>query len=263
MRNTATGVAGLNTPHVIARRYAERSLSWAPVMAFLPARFVLVFLAEAVTAALLWLRGVPDPWQASYGWWMVYGTLTDIGCLVLLTRLTRREAMGIVDLLGLDSERLGKQLRYFPGYLVAFFVPVVLTFVISGLFYGSELPPQVAAIHVPFWAKGYSVVIWPVIWCFTEDVVYVGYLLPRLEARTKQPWFAVCVVVLFWGIQHVVIPFIPDARYLLSRFITALVTVGGLTCIFTLWGRRLVAAIGVHWVADVLAALLANFRAGV
>jgi membrane protease YdiL (CAAX protease family) len=254
-------VVGINAPQAIARRYSEKRLSWVPVFAFLPARFFLALLAEALTAAFFWLRGVHDPWQASYGWWMVYSTLTDIGCLVLLFWLTRREGIGIFDLLGLDRESFGRQLRSFPIYFLLFLVPVALTFVISGLFYGSQLTPQVAVINVPLWAKLYSVVVWPIIWCFTEDVVYLGYLLPRIEAQTRQVWLAALVVVLFWGVQHFVIPFIPDATYLISRFVTALVTVGGLTMIFTLRGRRMIPAIGVHSVTDILSALLANFLA--
>jgi hypothetical protein len=139
MTNNATTLTSVNALQVIARRYSDKRLSWAPVIAFLPARFFFAFLAETITAGLLWLQGVPDPWQASYGWWMVYGTLTDIGCLALLVWLTRREGIGVFDLLGLDHERLGKQLKTFPGYFGAFLVPVALTFVISGAFYGSEL----------------------------------------------------------------------------------------------------------------------------
>ncbi len=80
---------------------------------------------------------------------MVYGTLTDIACLAVLGWFTRCEDNRIFDLLGLDRESFSKQIRYFPGYFLAFLVPLVLTFILSGLFYSSQLPPQVAAVHVP------------------------------------------------------------------------------------------------------------------
>jgi len=98
-------------------------------------------------------------------------------------------------------------------------------------------------------------------WCFTEDMVYLGYLMPRMEALTKRTWQAALIVVLFWGRQHLAIPFIPDASCLISRFLTALVTAGGLTLIFLRWGRRMVPTISVHWVNDLLSAILANFLA--
>jgi membrane protease YdiL (CAAX protease family) len=246
-----------NDPKAIRKRFAEQHLSWWPVIAFLPARFCFAFLAEAVTAGILWALGVPHPWQTSAGWWMVYGTLTDIGCLSVLVWLTRREGIRIRDLLGFQRERLGHQLKYAPGYLLAFVPVIALTYLLSGLFYGSQQPPQVTVIHLPLWASISSVLVWPVIWGFTEEVVYLGYLLPRMEVITGRTWRAGLIVVLFWGIQHFVIPFIPDAKYLISRYLIATVTVGGMTLIFLLWRRRMVPAIIVHYVSDVGAALLA------
>jgi uncharacterized protein len=148
------------------------------------------FLAEAITAGILWVQGVHNPWQASAGWWTVYGTITDIGCLSVLVWLTRREGIRILDLLGLQRENLRTQLKYAPGYLVAFLPVIALAYLISGLFYGSQLAPQVAAIHLPLWAGIYSVVVWPVMWGFTEEVVYLGYLLPLMEVLTKRVWLA-------------------------------------------------------------------------
>lgn len=205
------------------------------------------------------MQGVHNPWQASAGWWTVYGTITDIGCLSVLVWLTRREGIRILDLLGLQRENLRTQLKYAPGYLVAFLPVIALAYLISGLFYGSQLAPQVAAIHLPLWAGIYSVVVWPVMWGFTEEVVYLGYLLPRMEVLSKRVWLAGVIVVLFWGIQHFGIPFIPDGKYLISRYIIASVTVGGLTIIFLLWGRRMIPGIIVDYLSDTGAALLAAF----
>src|SRR5438067_12434364 len=115
-----------NDPNAIRKRFAEKHLSWFPVIAFLPARFFFALLAEAITAGILWVQGVPNPWQASTGWWTVYGTITDIGCLFVLVWLTRREGIRIVGLLGLQRENLGKQLKYAPGYILAFLPVVVL-----------------------------------------------------------------------------------------------------------------------------------------
>lgn len=162
-----------NDTNEIRKRFSEKHLSWFPIIAFLPARFFFAFLAEAITAGILWVQGVPNPRQASAGWWTVYGTLTDIGCLSVLVWLTRREGIRIVDLLGLQHENLGKQLKYAPGYILAFLPVIALSTLISGLFYGPQLAPQVAVIHLPLWAGIYSVVVWPVIWGFTEEVVYL------------------------------------------------------------------------------------------
>jgi hypothetical protein len=36
----------------------------------------------------------------------VYGTLIDVGCVLLLWRLTRREGIGLLDLVGFQRSRL-------------------------------------------------------------------------------------------------------------------------------------------------------------
>jgi hypothetical protein len=72
-----------------------------------------------------------------------------------------------------------------------------------------------------------------------------------MEVLTGPTWRAGLIVVLFWRIQHFVIPFIPDAKYLISRYLIATVTVVWLTLISLLWRRHMVAAIIVHYVSNV------------
>ena len=99
--------------------------------------------------------------------------------------------------------------------------------------------------------------IWPIIWGFTEELVYLGYLLPRLQAWTGKTVLSVMIVVAMWGLQHSVIPFIGDQRYQASRVLGALIVVGGMTAIFMLGRRRLISAMIVHYVADFGAAISA------
>lgn len=111
-------------------------------------------------------------------------------------------------------------------------------------------------IDLPVWATVYSVAVWPLLWAVTEQVFYLGYLLPRLDALTGRTWVAVVIVVAVWGGQHLVIPFIPDATYLISRLLTALVVSLGMTLVFVWLRRRLLTTTLIHWVADAPTALL-------
>ena len=241
----------------VHRRYADLGLSWWPVLLFLPARTVLSYVSQAVTAGILWATGNPQPWQSSTGWWMVYGTLTDVSCLLLLTWLVRRERLRLFDLLGLQRAGIVQQLRSGLLYVLACVPVVAISTIVARLFYGDELVPQVAAIHTPGWATGYSIAVWPVIWGFTEELVYLGYLLPRIEAMTGRTWLSAALVVLMWGLQHAVIPYIPDGKYLVARVVGALIVVGGMTLIFLLGRRRIISAMIVHYVADFGAAISA------
>ena len=246
-----------NEPGPIVDRYRALRLSWWPVLLFLPARTVLSYVSEAIAACVFWLRGSSAPWQESTGWWMVYGTLTDLGCLGLLAWLTRRERLRIRELLGLSRASLVRQLRSGFWYVLAFVPVIVASSLVARLFYADQMVPQVSAIHTPAWASFYSIAVWPIIWGFTEELVYLGYLLPRLQAWTGKAVLSVVIVVAMWGLQHSVIPFIADQRYQASRVLGALIVVGGMTAIFMLGRRRLISAMIVHYVADFGAAISA------
>src|SRR3990172_7555054 len=112
-------VSEKNTLSSICNRYARPGLSWWPVLLFLPARLVFAFVAQALVAAYMVFAGSTDPWNDASAWWPVYSTITDILCLVSLVWLTRREGMGLADLIGVRGVAALKQLAWTPAYLAA------------------------------------------------------------------------------------------------------------------------------------------------
>jgi membrane protease YdiL (CAAX protease family) len=79
--------------------------------------------------------------------------------------------------------------------------------------------------------------------------------MPRLAARTGHTSVAFVIVGLFWTAQHRALPFIPDWRYLLFRFLTFLPGVR-LLILFDLRTRRVAPLIIAHWPMDIAAALM-------
>jgi membrane protease YdiL (CAAX protease family) len=62
---------------------------------------------------------------------------------------------------------------------------------VTGRSYGRELPPQVSLPRdLPPWAAAYSLLVWPAVWDVTEELVYLGYVLPRLQAQLGRTWLA-------------------------------------------------------------------------
>jgi|1185.fasta_scaffold188078_2 membrane protease YdiL (CAAX protease family) len=119
------------------------------------------------------------------------------------------------------------------------------------------MPPSCTlGVHRPSWSF-YSIAIWPVTCGFTEEITYLGYLLPRFQAWTGRTVLSAVVVVAMWALQHSVIPFIADEKYQASRVLGALIVVGGMTAIFMLGRRRLISAMIAHDVADFGAAISA------
>lgn len=250
----------VNSPAAIRDRYANSRLTWWPVLAFLPARLIFAFVAQGIATTVFLSLGSTQPWDQAIAWWPVYLTLADVFCLMSLYWLTRREGMQIRELFGMAKGRGAAQLLWTPAYLLGIAPGALAANLITTAFYGANLPPMIAAVNLPPTGVAYAMLVWPVVWVITEELVYLGYLLPRLEALTGRTWSAVAVVVVFWGLQHLTMPLILDATYLASRVLAATAAISLFPVVFVLGRRRLVPLIGVHYIADLstmfLAALL-------
>jgi uncharacterized protein len=187
----------------------------------LDARAALAVEAQAVVAAVFALRGSPTPWQDAQPWLPVYGTLIDIGCLALLWRLTRREGIGLFDLVGVRRPRLVRDVL-----LGLALIPVSLVFSYGGTYaagwivYGTPAPPYFLG-GLPLPAALYGVVVWPFVWGLTEQMTYNGYLLPRFQVLCRSTSVAIAVVAFTWSAQHVVMPLTFDARFMAYRLLAS------------------------------------------
>src|SRR4029453_14621112 len=156
-----------NSREALARRREAGVLRWRGPALMLFARTACAVGAQAVVAAVFALRGSPTPWHDSEPWLPVYGTLIDAGCLALLWRLTRREGIGLFDLVGFERARLGRDTLL--GFAL---IPVSLAFIFGGSFaagwlvYGTFTPPYLFA-RLPFPAALYGVFIFPFVWGLT------------------------------------------------------------------------------------------------
>jgi membrane protease YdiL (CAAX protease family) len=245
-----------NTISSIENRYSLSGLSWWPVLLFLPARLVFAFIAQSLTAGWFALRGSANAWPEATAWWPVYSTLTDILCLFALGWLTRREGMRIPDLLGAKGKDILKQLAWTPAYLLAVAPTALLANIITQRFYGTALPPMITVVDLSPVGELYSLLIWPIVWVITEELVYLGYLFPRIEVISGKTWVAVLVVIFFWGIQHLAMPFILEEKYLISRVLAATAAISSFPMVYVLGRRRLIPLIGVHYIADLATAFL-------
>jgi hypothetical protein len=95
-----------NSPMALLRRRETGALTWRGPALMLFARAALAVGAQGVVAAVFVLNGSPTPWHDAEPWLPVYGTLIDVGCVLLLWRLTRCEGIGLLDLVGFQRSRL-------------------------------------------------------------------------------------------------------------------------------------------------------------
>ena len=108
--DTTARTMGPNSYEALLRRRKASTLTWSGPALMLCARSVFAVVAQALIATVLALRSSPTPWHDAEPWLPVYGTLIDAGCLALLWRLARREGIRLVDLVGFERARLGRDL---------------------------------------------------------------------------------------------------------------------------------------------------------
>lgn len=248
-----------NSQPELERRAARGQVTWAGPMIVVMGRSFLMIAAQGLVALIYVLRGHPSAWNAAAPWWTVYGTLVDAGCLALMMKYTRREAISLRDLVGSIQLRWGRDIFLGIGcflvFVICFSVPGLLA---SKLLFGTTHPGMypglLAQRNLPPWALIYSLGAWWPIWSLTEEMTYNGFALPRIQALSGHKWIAVLTVGFWWSLQHGFLPFILDWKYVVWRFLFFLPGVILMTLIY-LWIRRLSPLILAHWPMDLMAAL--------
>ena len=244
-----------NSKEKLQERIKSGRITWKWPVIIVFARLALAILAQALVACLFMLKGHPTPWQAAAPWWIVYGTLIDIGCFVLLARLARREGIRLFDLISFQRQSLGKDLLLGVGFFPLFIIMVAVGGITTGLLIYGATPAPATMVPLPLWGTLYSLIVWPIIWAFAEEMTYQGYALPRLEALSGRAWLAVIIVGFGWALQHSALPLMSDWRWALYRFGSSLL-IGIVLPIIYLRTRRLFPFILAHWAANFVAVLM-------
>jgi membrane protease YdiL (CAAX protease family) len=141
----------------------------------------------------------------------------------------RRERGRLSDLVGTQPARLGRDFLIGLAYAAGILPLAILGgFLGTALIYGAA-PGPIPIGPLPLVGALYSFLVWPVMWAITEEVTYLGYVLPRLETLTGRTSIALVMVVLFWSVQHCAMPLRFDMRFMLWRAITSLPVVAVLS----------------------------------
>jgi membrane protease YdiL (CAAX protease family) len=244
-----------NSRAAIAER--QEVLAWFSLVIVLFARPVLAVAAQGLVALIYASQGSATPWKNAGPWLPVYGTLIDAGCLAFLWWLTRREGISLFDLIGYDRRLAGRDIL-----LGIALVPACLVFIFGGvaisslLIYGTIGGPQINA-PLPLLPALYSVLIWPLIWGFTEQMTYNGYLLPRFQVMSGSTVLAIAIVTFVWSFQHMLMPLTFDAEFMTHRLLSSLPNSVFSTLVYLRLRRLLPLAIA-HWLMDGASAFIGS-----
>jgi len=243
-----------NSHSALVDRHARHLLLWTGPLVLLFGRSAFAVAAQGMVAAIYAMHGSTSAWKDAEAWLPVYGTLIDAGCLALLWRLTRHEGIRLFDLIGFDRNRLGRDVL-----LGLALIPPCLLFIFGGvaasslLVYGSIGSPQFGQ-PLPFVAALYAVLVWPIVWGFTEQMTYNGYLVPRIQVLSGSTGISIAVVAFAWSFQHVVMPLTFDPDFMLHRFLSSIPNTVFMIAVYLRMRRLLPLAIA-HWLMDGASAL--------
>lgn len=248
-----------NSHDALLLRRDAATLTWRGPALMLFARAAFVVGAQALVAAVFALRSSLTPWHDAVPWLPVYGTLIDAGCLTLLWRFTRREGIRLFDLVGVERNRLGRDvalgLALIPASLVFIFAG---TFAAGWLVYGNPAPPFYLG-DLPLPAALYGVLVWPFIWGLTEQMTYNGYLLSRFQVLSRSTGLAIAIVAFVWSAQHVVMPLTFEPKFMAFRLLSSVPNSLFQTFLY-LRLRRLIPFAVAHALMDATTALLPLVR---
>jgi hypothetical protein len=229
--------------------------AWFRVLLILGSRTLFFVIAQALVALILvWLKH-PAPWEGAANWWPVDGILANIFGMAFLILLTRREGIGVWDLVSFDRRRLvGDIGRGLGVFLIAFPLALAGMIGVGILLYGSYAATPIVGGHLPLWAGLVSVLIFPILNAITEQMTYSAYSLPRLEVLTGKSFLAVAIVVFWFTLQHSALGLIFDWRFVLYRFFSYL-PLCILVPVLYLRFRRLTPLIVCHWALDLVGSI--------
>jgi membrane protease YdiL (CAAX protease family) len=216
-------------------------------------RTIIGLILTALVAAIFF-RGSADPWAEAYPWWRVFSALIGLG-FVPLYFLARREGIGILDLINFSRKGWPRDVLIGLGLFVPFLMLGMGGIMTIVVVFRYDLPTGVE--NLPLWATLFIIVIWPVIWGVSEDVTYLGYSLPRVEALAGgRKWLAVAVVWLFLSLQHVFVPFTGLAWQVVVGWYIGLLPLAVFYCWLYWRLGRLLPIIVAHVLADVVSVLM-------
>jgi membrane protease YdiL (CAAX protease family) len=222
--------------------------AWLLLAGLLVLRTVGLFAGDGVAYAVASALGRPDAWSQALLFSDVSVVVIDLVTVAVLVAVCRREGRRLRDLI--TPVRLPRDVPV--GLLVAvilFAGLLAATFLGNLAGYGGAPPAGPRFATPPLWLGGWSLLLMPVTVAVAEELLYRGYLLPRIAARIGW-WPAAVLVSLGFGLQHAAFS-ATSLSAVLAR-VAATFLLGLLLAVIARRLGRLLPLIIGHWLVDVV-----------
>lgn len=265
-----SGGAAANGPECIGERVRTGAVGWAAPLLMAFVRLPLIVVGIGVAYLYFLLGGHAEPFLLSLTTPTFLMLFVNLISLALLARLTRREGIGLRDLIGVDRARLGRDVGLGLLWLVVLNVPfmaaVVLTTVVLtrpadaqalgegfAQVFAGRAEAAFSAVELPLWWAVLTAASFSLLNPVVEEMHYRGYVQPRLTALSGRSWLGIGVMAVGFAAQHVTYAFTAAAAVV--YFVAFLVWGTGAGLIYR-WQRRLPSLIVTHFVVNASFGLL-------
>ena len=259
-----------NSVAAVRERIAAGRVGWGWPLAMAFIRLPLIVVGLAIAFALYIIGGADHPFLSALLTASLVTVIVNLVSIALLRRLTVREGIKLGDLIGFDRTRLWSDIGWGLALLIGLNVPFIATIMVgsvllggvaAGVDFGTAMSNVFAGpltdasivLGVPTWVAIAAAILFPLVNPIVEEMHYRGYVQPRLEALSGRSRFAIAVMAVGFGLQHV--------TYALSLPGTIVYAAA-----FVVWGigagivyarmRRLTSLIVVHFVINASTAVV-------
>lgn len=184
-------------------------------------RTVLFLIFQALFYMYFILGNSESPMQQSANWWPFSVTFANLVCVFLIDKLLKREGKGFRDIFEFQKGRILKDFLIMSGILLISFPIAYLPNILLGNALFGDYMQAINLFYrpLPMWAAWAGLIVFPITMPLGELTVYFGYVMPRLEALTKNKILSLALPVVMLSFQHIGAPLLFDVKFIIWRLL--------------------------------------------
>jgi hypothetical protein len=189
------------------------------VWTMLFARIGLAIAFQAAATLVAMALGSADPLRAAADWWLGWFALANVATLALLRTSLHSEGARLRDLYRTSFGELRRDAGWIVAALVVSgpvgFLPNLLLG--QALWGSAQVGADLSFRPLPVAGALAILAIFPLVQGAAELPTYFGYAMPRLERLYGWRVRALLLAAVVLSLQHVFLPFLLDARFIVWR----------------------------------------------
>ncbi|WP_394236337.1 type II CAAX prenyl endopeptidase Rce1 family protein [Niallia oryzisoli] len=213
-------------------------------------RTVLFLIAGLLFVGVLTLKGSDTPFQEAEKWWPFQVILANLVTYFIMKALLKKEGRSYKSLFLAPVDKNRKTVReYVVLFLAAVVGGAVPLYLFSYLLLGAIPPPDTHFQALPVVLAAIALILFPLSNAMVETPTYIGYALPRLQQATGRIYIPILIAGFFLALQHIFLPIVLDADYMLWRLVS-FIPLAVILGVFFTKTKRLMPIVVIHFLID-------------